>query len=128
PYLRTHEHNTVSGLGLKRPERRRRRWRLKFAAGLTRKAAPSACTRRVRYPRRSQSPPGKRSPRPVYGGVARRLKSGLVLRPQHALLLAVPLAVLLGGALVVLLLAPREAELELGAVVLPVERQRHERV
>jgi hypothetical protein len=32
-----------SGLGLKRPERRRRRWRLSFAAGLTRKAAPSAC-------------------------------------------------------------------------------------
>jgi hypothetical protein len=60
-----------SGLSLKRLERSCRRWQLKFAAGLTRKAAPSACTRRFRDPRRSRSPPEVKTPFAVYGcGVA----------------------------------------------------------
>jgi hypothetical protein len=40
-----------------------------FAAGLTRKAAPSACTKSSHYPRRSQDTPGENDmTTPVYGG------------------------------------------------------------
>ena len=49
--------------------------------------------------------------------------------PAHdALLLAVPVALLLGVALVVLLLAAREAEIDLDPVLLPVERERNQRI
>src|SRR5262245_25001871 len=43
-------------------------------------------------------------------------------------LVALPVPVLLGGALVVLLLALGEADLQLGAPVLPVQVERHQRV
>src|SRR5690606_1112309 len=42
-----------------------------FAAGLTRKAAPSACTKPSHYPRRSQNTPGEvGDSHEVYGAVA----------------------------------------------------------
>src|SRR3954470_5524511 len=60
--------------------------------------------------------------------VPARASRAAILRPHHALLLAIPVALLLGVALVVLLLAAREAEIDLDAVLLPVERERNERV
>src|SRR5262245_31346772 len=47
---------------------------------------------------------------------------------QDARLVAIPVALLLGGALVVLLLALGESDLELGAAILPVQVERHQRV
>src|SRR6185437_8713360 len=52
---------------------------------------------------------------------------GLVVGAQGALLFEIPLAFFLGGALVVRLLAVRDADFHLGAVLLPVHRQRHQR-
>jgi len=46
-----------SGRSLKRLKRSCRRWQLNFATGLTRKVAPSACAKYLRYPRRSQDTP-----------------------------------------------------------------------
>src|SRR6185369_14506202 len=47
---------------------------------------------------------------------------------HQAGLLALPVAILFGGALVVFLLALRQADAQFGAAVLPVHLQRHERV
>src|SRR5687767_1328959 len=59
----------------------------------------------------------------------RRRVLGLLVAVAHdALFVALPVAVFLDGALVVFLLAAREPDLALGAVLLPVERERHERV
>ena len=47
-----------------------------FAAGLTRKAAPSACTKSSHYPRRSQDTPGENDmTRQVYGVAARGINA-----------------------------------------------------
>src|SRR5690349_16405750 len=51
-----------------------------------------------------------------------------VLRAHRLLFLAVPVALLLRRALVVILLALGQADLDLYAVVLPVHRDRHQRV
>src|SRR4051812_43757938 len=67
-----------------------------FAAGLTRKAAPSACTRRFRNPRRSRSPPEDENAVTVYGSGACRFKAAfagvcfdrLVAGPPRLLFLA----------------------------------------
>src|SRR3954468_3111692 len=48
--------------------------------------------------------------------------------PHDARLVALPVAVFFGGALVVLLLAFGKPDLELGAAFLPVQVERHERI
>ena len=52
-----------------------------FAAGLTRKAAPSACTKSSHYPRRSQDTPGENDlTLEVYGDAARNTNTRTMYR------------------------------------------------
>src|SRR5699024_2245825 len=120
-----------------------------FAAGLTRKAAPSTCTKPSHYPRRSQKHPRgtigtsivygiagggiKCCRRPVHpgsrrSGAVRRTSGNGVFGTQRTLLFAVPVAFFLGGTFVVRLLALGQADFDLDVVAFPVHGGRYQRV
>src|SRR5512143_2400134 len=63
-----------------------------------------------------------------YASRTRSASPQRILLPQRALLFPVPVTFLLGVALVMVLLAARERDLDLDTIVLPVHRGRHDRV
>src|SRR5512143_735926 len=63
-----------------------------------------------------------------YASRTRSASPQRILLPQRALFFPIPVAFLLGVALVVVLFAARECDLDLDAIVLPVHRGRHDRV
>src|SRR5690349_4456931 len=83
---------------------------------------------RFRDPRRSQSPPSHAPSLGPSGRVARAQVAPGLARSQCARFVALPVAIFFRVALVVLLLASGEPDLDLDLVLAPVELERDQRV